>query len=422
MIHKEGIAKVKVSLTLPPKEYAMEAKNNFQKLNKELLGEKKVTFLAKQFKGLEVGFEIVNLNVQPEAVVACLDDFIQYVLDDKKQIQDIVLDENSVANDNISIIVDLGGGTLDLVAIQNLGFLGGSERTEYIGVVDTLQNISKEIVAKYNLKDNLPTALINQAIRYTKGVCTSCGKTFSKINETEKKCGCGGSIELKKNILANGISSYDISDIVEATFEATTNKITQIVTEYKNELLKSLGIPDTQFERIIIVGGGAEMYGEMLVNKIKNSIGRNKIVIKSNNAVWKTVNGLRKYTIYSDKDIEKDFDYYVFIDVGNSSTKAVISDKMGNLLNKPIELLTQYAVPTQQSLITLLAPRPLDDLNLKIEGSTGQKGLGTLVVSTLANKGFDRKTRNNATIGKADEEITYVMANSVIATLLGLDW
>ncbi len=379
----ESIQKIKLGLVVPPAEYIELLKTNFENIQNQLLGTRKVKFLAPQFKGLKINFEITDVVVQAEACTAIIDEAID---------DNLILNPMTIKKELVYICIDMGGGTTDFCAVQGIKFLGGTEKTEYHGVNDTLGEIGEVIKQRYDLKTDIPISLINQTIRY------------------------------KNNILPDGVNEINITDIVKEVFEKETDKIMDILVKYKDNILKQRGISDIQLAGVLLVGGGAEMYGKILQDKVQNFLGNKKVVIKTEQSIWKTCKGLSKLVIYSDKQYnnQNNFDNYIFLDIGNSSTKAKLFDLNGKKL-KRVELLTQAATPAPRSLIgDLETLSPLSDLELEIinVANTGDKGFGKYAVSKLANTGVDKKTRVSATVNKTDDNLFYTMIYSTIATLL----
>ena len=361
----ENIQKIKLGLVVPPAEYIELLKTGFKSIDKQFLGVRKVKFLAPQFEGLEVDFEITDVVVQAEACTAIVDEAID---------DNLVLNPTIIKKDLVYICIDMGGGTTDFCAVQGIKFLGGTEKTEYHGVNDTLGEIAEIIKQRYSLKTDIPVSLVNQTIRY------------------------------KNNTLPNGIEEINITDIVEEVFEKVTDKVMDILIKYKDNILKQRGISDTQLAGVVLVGGGAEMYETILIDKVQKFLGDKKVVIKTEQSIWKTNNGLSKLIVYSDKQQNKqnNFDKYVFLDVGNSSTKAKICDLDGKKLSR-VELLTQSATPAPRSLIELETAKEMSDLELEIinTNNAGNKGFGRYAVSKLANTGLDKKSRVSSTDRKS---------------------
>ena len=160
------------------------------------------------------------------------------------------------------------------------------------------------------------------------------------------------------------------------------------------------------------------MYNNLIISKLQKAFPMIDI-IKTEKASWKNVNGLRKLVLYKDLTQQpKDFDYYAFVDMGNSVTKAVLTDKDGNLVAKALELLTIVATPNERPSNEYKAIPPLDDLEFNISGNAS-KGNGSFAVSKLALvSGLNKKYRDSAAIQKSDDDIFYIMINVAIATLL----
>lgn len=404
---KNNINKIKLGVVIPPKEYTIE---NINKIKENLIVSKNIKFLSPQFNNIEVSYQIVDVEVMPEATTAIIDDAIN---------KDFSLNENKAVNSVISIVIDIGGGTMDIVAMENINIIMGSERTYNIGVQDALREIATEIEKKFSLENGFITnGQVNALIRYPISVCPKCKSTVS----VDGVCDCGTKLKMKKNMFRVGFKAEDVSEIVDAVFDSITNKMTQNISNYINDLFKTTrGYSKNQLATVMLIGGGAEMMGDIVKNKIKSDVGLYADIIKPNNAIWKTLSGLSKYVIMSDKEKTKDFDAYVFVDMGNSSTKAKITDTNGKSIRKAIELLTQIATPINRSSIALRNYIPEGDLELQIDSIDDDKntGNGKYFISILASDGKDIKTRKMS-LPKSDDDITYVMINSAIAVLITL--
>ncbi len=397
---------VKVGITIPSNEYTKE---NIEKVKDIFLRKHYVKFCSEQFKGEVIEYNVSEVFVVPEATSAIVDEAIgdNYELNNKKN--------NPQA---ISIVLDIGGGTTDFSAMQGIDILPSSERKFNMGTNDAFIDIGNALEEKFVLENGyLDVGYVGAIIRYSSAFCSSCGNIHGDVGP----CECGGNIEMKKNIFKLGNKGFDISDIVNGVFEEKANLFAEFFKKYIDTMFRNSGINKTQLSDVLIVGGGAEIYGKLIKERIESSVGEYVEIVKCQKAIWKTVNGLGKYCVFKDKSNKNlsDKAKYVLIDVGNASTKAKILGPDGSQLGKPIEMITKYATPVKRALISLKKPNPMMDLEVDIEteGDEPVVGDGNYYVSYLANKGKNAKTRNY-NMKKVDNDITYIMAKSAIAVLI----
>lgn len=414
----EQIEKIKLGISLPPKEYF---NCDYEMIKKRLLGPKRVSFRSPQFEGQKVFFDIVATEIHPEATVAMADDYID---------KNYELIESKVAPDILNMVWDIGGGTTDAATLEGKELIRGFERTYEIGVTHALEEIATEIIKKHHLQlGDITAVTVNKAIRYATPYCSKCGSVTGKEGEA---CSCGNTVENRKNIIKIGAKGKDESEIIHKVLDKITDRLAEKFKDYMDELFdRSSGYRPIQLASVSLVGGGAEMFGEMLKEKIKSYVGAYTTINIPNYAVWKTVRGLAKEVISEDiknQDL-KEFTSYMFIDMGNTSVKGLHKDVTGKDLKKPIELLTQMSTPREAS--SKITPKSKwEDLDLKIESiiteenesisfSPDSIGCGNYYVSTLAKAGKDVTYRD---IGKqkALDNITYTMIYAAIATLLAI--
>lgn len=406
------IKRIMLGVTVPPKEYQ---KADHSKMIENLLGEKTIRFHSPQFDNLQVDYEVVHVEVMPEATTAIIDEAIS---------RDLVLNKSKAANSIINIVCDIGGGTMDIVAMQGIKLIRDSEKTYDIGVNDALTAISAEIESKYNLSNGYITkGQVNRAIRFPTQYCPECNSTVGDEGVCAR---CATPFVSKTNMFKFGSKAVDISDIIIDTFESITKKAQTAIADYINTLFKSnRSYTLTDIATFMLVGGGSEMFGDMLILKITPYLGEFTEILRPKNAIWKTLSGLCKHILYENKDKDKDYDICVFVDMGNTSAKAKITDAEGKALRTPIEMLTQISTPSAKSSISYEQSAKEDDLDIEIisnklnPDSSGVLGDGHYFVSVLASEGKDITYRNTS-INKMDDVITYAMINAAIGTLLAV--
>ncbi len=397
---------VKVGITIPSNEYTKE---NIKKIKDIFLREHSVEFCSEQFNGEVINYNVSEVFVVPEATSAIVDEAINdnYELNNRKN--------NPQA---ISIVLDIGGGTTDFSAMQGIDILPNSERKFNMGTNDAFIDIGNILEEKFVLENGyLDVGYIGAIVRYSSAFCSDCGNIQGDVGP----CDCGGKIEMKKNIFKLGNKGFDVSDVVNDVFEEKANLFSEFFKKYIDTIFRTRGINKTQLSDVLIVGGGAEIFGELIKERISSSVGEYVEITKCSKAIWKTVNGLAKYCVYKSKSNKDGMNNakYVLIDVGNASTKAKIVAADGSQLGKPIEMITKTATPVKRALITLKKPNPMMDLevDIKTAGEGYVQGDGNFYISYLANKGKNSKVRN-LTINKVDDDITYIMAKSAIAVLI----
>ena len=392
---------IHLGVVISPDEFTPE---NIEILKNNLVSKRSVKFCAEQFDGRMIKYNIVGVDVMPDAVTALLDEAI----DDNGE-----LNKRTYVN-SVNIVIDIGSGTTDMASIQGFDIISDSERQFSIGTNDAFTDIAQEVERKYNC-GYIDTAIISNVVKSPLGVCSTCGAA----SVTNKTCSCGGTFEMKKNMIKIGQKVFDISDIVNSVFNDKTDNLSNIFKRYLDTLFKVRGINKSSLDTILIVGGGSEVFGKMLKDKISDYVGEYVDIKKPNRAVWKSMNGLGKYVMLKKSKSKKNFQYYVFVDVGNFATKAKLVSADGKEMGKPIELLTRVSTPVKQSSISLRKIHPMMDLHLDIssQGNESHPGDGTYFVSHLANKGKNLKTRNPL-IPKTMDDMVYVMMNSAIGVLL----
>jgi len=401
---KDDSVDIHLGIVISPDEYTPE---NIELLRKNLISKRNVKFCSEQFDGRMVNYNIVGVDVMPDAVTALLDEAI----DDNGE-----LNKKTYVN-SVNIVIDIGSGTTDMASIQGFDVIPDSERQFNIGTNDAFTDIAQEVERKYGC-GYIETALISNVVRFPLGVCPDCGAA----SVTSKTCSCGGEFEMKRNMIRIGQKVFDISDIVNAVFNDKADNVANIFKRYLDNLIKVRGVNKSALDTILIVGGGSELFGKMIKEKISDFVGEYVDIKKANRAIWKSVNGLGKYIMMKKSKGRKNFQRFAFIDVGNFATKAKLVDADGKEVGKPIELMTKISTPVNQGTISLRKIHPMMDLYLEIssEGEEVYPGDGTFFVSHLANKGKNLKTRNSLT-PKVVDEMVYVMINSTVGVLLARD-
>ena len=401
----DEVIDIHLGIVINPDEYTAE---NVKILQKNLISQRTVKFCSEQFDGKEVSYNIVGVDVMPDAVTALLDE----VIDDNGE-----LNRDTYAN-SVNIVIDIGSGTTDMAAIQGFDVIPDSEKQFTFATNDAFVDIAQEIEKKYNC-GYIEAAHIVNIVRHPLGVCPSCGA----VSVNGKTCNCGTDFEMKRNMIRIGRKTFDVSDIVNSVFNDKTDALANIFKRYLDTMFKVRGINSSALDTILIVGGGGELFGKMLKDKIASFVGEYVEIKKTSRAVWKSVNGLSKYIMLKKGRGRKNFKRYVFVDVGNFATKAKMMDIDNKEIGKPVELLTKLSTPVKLGDISLRKIHPMMDLSLEIstrESEEATIGDGFYFVSHMANKGKNPKVRN-ALMPKTQDEMVYVMINSAISVLMARD-
>jgi len=395
---------IHLGVVITPDEYTPE---NVAILKKNLLAQKSIKFCSEQFNDRVIHYNIVGVDIMPDAVTSLMGEVIG---------DDVQLDRDTYSN-SVNIVIDIGSGTTDMAAIQGFDVIPDSEKQFTFATNDAFVDIAQEIEKKYNC-GYIEAAYVANIVRYPLGVCPGC----DSVSANSKTCSCGQEYEMKRNMIRIGRQTFDVSDIVEAVFEEKTDALTNIFKRYLDAIFKVRGINRSTLDTILIVGGGAELFGRMLKEKITSFVGEYVEIKKVNKAVWKSVNGLGKYVMLKKSRVKKNFKRYVFVDVGNYATKAKLVDLEHNEVGKPVELLTRVSTPVELGDISLRKVHPMMDLWLEVSSrDEGEHmGNGSYFVSHLANKGRNIKIRNSLT-PKTLDDMVYVMINSAIGVLLARD-
>jgi len=396
---------VYLGVVVPPEEYTPE---NVEIIKRNLVSKRNVKFCSDQFEGKSVSYSIVGVDVMPDAVTSLLDG----VISDNGEFN------KTVHVNSINILIDIGSGTTDMASIQGFDIIPDSTRQFNIGTNDVFADIAQEVERKYNC-GYIETSFISNVVRFPMGICNECGLSSA----TGKTCSCGGTFEMKRNRIRIGQKVFDISDIVNRVLNDKADSIASLFKRYLDTLIKVRGINKSALDTILIVGGGGELFGRLLKDKISDFVGEYAEVKKADRAVWRSLNGLGKYVQLKKSKSVKKFQRYVFVDVGNFATKAKLVDVSGKPLGKPIELITKISTPVDLGDFSLRKIHPMMDLFLDItseDAEQAQIGDGEYFVSHLAAKGKNLKTRNALTL-KTNDEMFYVMINAAIGVLLARD-
>jgi hypothetical protein len=404
---ENAITKIKLGLVIPSNEFTPE---NINYMRNSLISRRSVTFCAEQFKNDVIRYEIIDVNVIPESTASLFEETIS---------DDYELNSRASNPNAIYIAIDIGGGSSDFAAMQGVEIIPASEKVYNIGVNDALLEIAQQVERKFNLESGyLDATYVDNVVRYPVAFCGKCGTVSKSVGS----CNCGGEYQLKKNIMKVGSRSFDISDIVEYVYDEKADWIAEFCKRYVEALFRSRGISKTQLDTIFLVGGGAEIFGERLKTRIRNCVGDFVDIIKTDKASWKALNGVSKYVMFKEKRALKDYDRYVFVDPGNTNTKAKCLSPDGEDIVKPIVMITKTATPLPQINLSIKKINPMMDLDLKIASENGKEHLGNghYFVSHLANKGKNPKTRDFL-VPKHLDEMTYIMINSAVGVILARD-
>jgi len=401
-----GPIRLKLGLAIASNEYTAD---NIEKIKNELISRKRVIFRAEQFKNDTVEYEIVDVVPLPESMSSLFDEALT---------DDLELGSRSFNPNSVFIVVDIGGGSTEVAAMQGVEVIPSSDEVFNVAVDSALEEIALRVEAKYGLEMGyLDNSYMDLVLRYPVPFCEKCGRT----DKNPGPCPCGGEFRLQKNILRLGNKAVDISDVVNEVYNEKADKLAEFFIRYSDRLFRTRGINKTQLESVIFAGGGAEIFFELVKQRIQGSVGDFVEIVKSDKPSWKVLNGLSKYVLYKDKKADKDFDRYVFVDPGNFNLKAKCADADGNDIVKPIVMLTKVATPLDKMSLSVRKPNPMMDLDLDIVTAGGKAaGDGRYFVSYMANRGKNPRKRD-LTVSKMDDEITKTMVSAAIGVVLARD-
>ena len=396
--------RIKLGLIVPSNEYNA---HNIEMIRHNVISKRSVTFCAEQFKNDRFPYEIVDVCVVTEAAASLFD----IVITEEAQ-----LDERVLARNSICIVLDIGAGKSEFAAIQGIDIIPSSEKIFFIGVNDCLREIARQAEQKFTLEEGcLDLGYVDSIIRYPVAFCQSCGNIY----KTEGPCGCGDEARLKKNILRLGGQAVDISDIAEAVYDEKADALAEFCKRYLDGLFRFRGMNKAQLDTIVLTGGGAEIFGQRLKERIQKYAGEFVRITKAGRATWTALNGLGKYALYKDHHNPKTFDKYIFVDPGNANTKAKCVGVGGQEFVKPVLMQTKIATPLKQPSFSLKKVNPMLDLDIKISSEDGRenKGDGHFFVSYLANRGKDTQIRD-LIIPKTSDDLIYTMIHTAIGVML----
>lgn len=242
--------KIVLGAMLPTEEYFKNHKENVTILEQKLLGTHRIKFLNPVFNGVEVEFEILGINIQPEGV--CAVNAIMY--DDEGNLLDEY--ENNYAERTI-LGFDIGALTSDVTVVNNF------ELRTFFGI------------------DKGTIDPLNRIIDYI--------KTEHKVTVPRHKL--DNAIIRNEKLLIYGEEIPDFKDICQ---ELIVYEGRQLVDEFSSKAAAA-GIQQPDIGLLILCGGGSLFFKEI----IKQNLARIPMIFNDNaimlNAIgaWKNANTLK---------------------------------------------------------------------------------------------------------------------------------
>ena len=216
-IGKEISKKVNLSTCLPVSEYIH--KHNYMENEKRLIGKHEVTFNNPYFEGAKVTIEISkdNLLIIPEGTAALLN----IVTDEKGDI----LQEYEKIEDRIFIVVDIGAGTTDIIAIK-----------DYEPVEELMSFIDRGIFLA-----------VDRVIETLKRIRPDYSITKTDLDYYVRE---------KESKLIDGEETWDVSKYTQNEFAALTKELSNRI----NDLIQKIPPNFRNYiARIILTGGASQI-------------------------------------------------------------------------------------------------------------------------------------------------------------------
>lgn len=402
---EKEVLNVKLGLIVPHREFALD--ETLDKMKYEFVKETTVEFLAEQFDSQKIKFNIVDVEAISEATATMLDEAIS---------SDYTINTKHYHPTTMSVAIDMGSHSTDFISMLGVDIINGSEKRLNTGVDDLLVEVMNKIEEKYNVPfESLDMENIAASLRYPTIVCKKCGTI---VSTTEERCRCGGEFVSKHNIVRIGRRGFDVSEIVDECIEKSSKRILEFFSTYIRRIFNLRGVALNQLENITLSGGGTELVGNSLKEKLENELGEFVYVKKAEKPVRKNVDGLAKLIYFNDKKRD-DIDVFVAVDIGCSAAKSKILDKNGNEVVKGIEIPSKIAEPVKMATYKIRKVRPMADLHVNIFCQNGTKGIGMgeYFVGQIASMG-EGQTKQSTFIDKKDDRVFYTLAYTSIATLV----
>ena len=246
-VGKEISKSVNLSTCLPVSEYIH--KHNFMEHEKRLIGKHEITFNNPYFESAKVTIEISkdDLLIIPEGTAALLN----IVTDEKGEIQK----EYEKIEDRIFIVVDIGAGTTDIIAIK-----------DYEPVEELMSFIDRGIFLA-----------IDRVIETLKRIRPDYSITKSDLDYYVREKGAK---------LIDGEETWDVSKYTHNEFASLTKELSNKI----NDLIQKIPANFRNYIARIILTGGAS---QILSNYFSAEELQTKIVL-SNTCIFDNVMGCYK--------------------------------------------------------------------------------------------------------------------------------
>jgi plasmid segregation protein ParM len=185
---------------------------------------------------------IKNVTVGCQAVAAWVD----FAMDDDLNLRDDI--------DGAIAIVDIGGRTTDIATVINGESVDHARSgTDNTGVLDVYNAVMHAVVGKFNIRDKLPVAAIDQAIRSDDRSIRLWGK------------------------------KHDISEIIESALAEHESKLARIIDRIIGD--------GASINKVVFVGGGSALF-----TKLKDLFPHNGETV--DDPEFANARGLHKYARY----------------------------------------------------------------------------------------------------------------------------
>lgn len=242
--------KIVLGTMLPTEEYFINQKENVTILENKLIGSHKIKFLNPMFNGVEVEFQILGVNVQPEGL--CAMNALMY--DDEGNLNDQFEDKYA---EHTILGFDIGSLTSDVTVVNNfeLRTFFGIDK----GTIDPLNRVIDYIKTEH--KVTVPRHKVDNAIVRNEKLLVY-GEEIPRFNEI-----------IREFIVYEG---------------------RQLVDEFSSKAAAA-GIQLPDIGLIILCGGGSLLFKEIIkqnLSRIPMIFSENAIMLNAIGA-WKNANSLK---------------------------------------------------------------------------------------------------------------------------------
>lgn len=221
-LHLVDSRRIKIMSGLPLSRYYINGDRNVSVINQKVASLSKPVAAIDGTNTVRIGLNSSDNKVMPEGLGAWFD----FALDtDGTYRKGFDVDETCV-------VVDIGGHTTDILTVLPNRVVSHKQTgSETVGVLDVLQELGNNIFAQFQIEEKNLTRL-------------------EKANQTGK-------------YKISGVE-HDVSALVERSKAAAADKIMRAINKFIGK--------GTEVDRILLVGGGANVYGAYICNKYPQAI------------------------------------------------------------------------------------------------------------------------------------------------------